>query len=137
ICDLAVPRDVDPAVATLPGVQLIDTDHLAASPGVAADAIDAAEAIIATELEAVCRGLRDTRVAPTVAALRARADEIVTAELSRLAQRRPDLTDDQRAAVAHTVHRLVRRLLHQPTVRLRALAAGPRGESYEIGRAHV
>ncbi|HLV59016.1 MAG TPA: glutamyl-tRNA reductase, partial [Natronosporangium sp.] len=69
VCDLAVPRDVDPAVARLPGVHLIDTDHLASTDGVATDAVEAAEGIVAAELEAVCRSLRDARVAPTVAAL--------------------------------------------------------------------
>jgi glutamyl-tRNA reductase len=131
ICDLAVPRDVDPAAAGLPGVHVIDTDQLAAgAPPVAADAITAAEEIIAAEAEAIVRDLRDAGVAPTVAALRTRADEIVAKELARLSQRRPELTDDQRAEVAHTVHRLVQRLLHQPTVRMRQLAAGPDGESY-------
>ena len=131
LCDLAVPRDVDPAAADLPGVHVIDTDQLAAgAPPVAAEAVVAAEEIIAAEAEAIIRDLRDARVAPTVAALRTRADEIVAAELARLSQRRPELTDAQRAEVAHTVHRLVQRLLHQPTVRMRQLAAGPDGESY-------
>ena len=67
---------------------------------------------------------------PTVAALRGRADDVVTAELRRLAQRRPDLSDEQRAEVARTVHRVVQRLLHQPTVRVRQLAAEPGGDQY-------
>jgi glutamyl-tRNA reductase len=55
---------------------------------------------------------------------------VVTAELRRLSQRRPDLTDEQRADVAHTVHRVVQRLLHSPTVRVRQLAAEPGGDQY-------
>ncbi|MFJ6953977.1 glutamyl-tRNA reductase, partial [Micromonospora aurantiaca] len=50
--------------------------------------------------------------------------------LRRLGQRRPDLSDDQRAEVARTVHRVVQRLLHQPTVRVRQLAAEPGGDQY-------
>jgi glutamyl-tRNA reductase len=69
-------------------------------------------------------------VAPTVAALRTRADEVVESELSRLAQRRPDLTPDQRADVAHAIHRVVQRLLHSPTVRVRQLAGTPGGDQY-------
>jgi glutamyl-tRNA reductase len=69
-------------------------------------------------------------VAPTVAALRGRADDVVSAELRRLAQRRPELTDAQRAEMARTVHRVVQRLLHQPTVRVRQLAAEPGGDRY-------
>ncbi len=69
-------------------------------------------------------------MAPTVAALRARADEVVGSELSRLVQRRPDLTDAQRADVAHAIHRVVQRLLHSPTVRVRQLATTPGGDQY-------
>jgi glutamyl-tRNA reductase len=131
LCDLAVPRDVEPAVAELPGVVLIDLERLAARrSGAATREVAAAEKIVAAEATAVAGALRDTEVAPTVAALRARADEVVSTELARLAQRRPDLTDEQRAEVAHAVHRLVQRLLHQPTVRVRQLAAEPGGRTY-------
>ena len=131
ICDLAVPRDVEPAVADLPGVVLIDVARLAAAtPHQAAADVHAVEEIVATEAATVTGALKDARVGPTVAALRARADEVVAAELRRLAQRRPDLTDELRAEVAHTLHRLVQRLLHQPTVRVRQLAAAPGGEAY-------
>lgn len=131
ICDLAVPRDVEPAAAALPGVVLIDLERLAAlMPPAASVEIAAAEEIVAAEASTVGSALRDSGVAPTVAALRARADEVVSAELERLARRRPDLTDEQRAEVAHAVHRLVQRLLHQPTVRVQQLATAPGGESY-------
>src|SRR5690606_39418631 len=59
-----------------------------------------------------------------------RADEVVGAELRRLAARRPDLSEAQRAEVARTVHRIVQRLLHSPTVRIRELATAPGGEQY-------
>lgn len=131
ICDLAVPRDVAPDVADLPQVVVIDTDRLATGvPAPAAEAVADAERIVAEEAATVSGHLNDIRVAPTVAALRMRADEVVAAELSRLAARRPDLTEEQRAEVRHTVHRLVQRLLHQPTVRVRQLAAGPDGATY-------
>ena len=131
ICDLAVPRDVEPAAGELPGVVLIDLERLASRmSGAATLEVAAAEKIVAAEATAVAGALRDAEVAPTVAALRTRADEVVAAELARLAQRRPELTDQQRAEVAHAVHRLVQRLLHQPTVRIRQLAAEPGGQSY-------
>jgi len=131
ICDLAVPRDVEPAAADLPGVVLIDIEKLAAAgPMAAGTDISAVEEIVAEEAATIVAGLRDAQVAPTVAALRARAAELVEAELARLAQRRPDLTEEQRADVAHAVHRLVQRLLHQPTVRVRELAAEPGGQAY-------
>ncbi|MFC0528283.1 glutamyl-tRNA reductase [Phytohabitans kaempferiae] len=132
ILDLAVPRDVEPAAAEVPGVVVIDIDRLAASlrTGPAAADEAAVDEIVATEVEAFLAWLRGADVAPTVAALRTRADDVVTAELRRLAQRRPDLTDEQRADVAHTVHRVVQRLLHSPTVRVRQLAAEPGGDQY-------
>ncbi|HEX6967931.1 MAG TPA: glutamyl-tRNA reductase [Micromonosporaceae bacterium] len=139
LLDLAVPRDVEPAAAALPGVRVIDIDGLAASLPDSAD-VDAAGAataeaaaageIVSDEVESFLTWLRAADIAPTVAALRARAEQVVTAELRRLAQRRPDLTDEQRAEVAHTVHRVVQRLLHSPTVRVRQLAAEPGGEQY-------
>ncbi len=133
IVDLAVPRDVDPRVAALPGVELIDIERLGASlstdGGLAADKA-AVEGIVAAEVEAFLAWLRSSDVAPTVAALRSRAEDVVAAELRRLSQRRPELSDEQRADVARTIHRVVQRLLHQPTVRVRELAAGPGGDRY-------
>jgi len=133
LVDLAIPRDVDPAVAALPGVRLIDIELLGAALSgdgeLTADRA-AVEEIVAAEVNAFLGWLRSTEVAPTVAALRARADEVVGAELRRLNSRRPDLDDEQRAEVALTVHRVVQRLLHQPTVRVRELAAGAGGDRY-------
>ncbi|MGW4499352.1 glutamyl-tRNA reductase [Micromonospora sp. NPDC004336] len=132
LLDLAVPRDVEAGVAELPGVEVIDIDRMATllADGPAATDAAAVERIVVGEVDAFLTWLRGADVAPTVAALRGRADDVVTAELRRLAQRRPDLTDDQRAEVARTVHRVVQRLLHQPTVRVRQLAAEPGGDQY-------
>ncbi|MEV0395498.1 glutamyl-tRNA reductase [Polymorphospora rubra] len=132
VLDLAVPRDVEPAAAELPGVQVVDIDNLATvlRDGPAAADQLAVNRIVTTEVEGFLSWLRGADVAPTVAALRARADDVVTAELRRLAQRRPDLSAEQRAEVAHTVHRVVQRLLHSPTVRARQLAAEPGGDQY-------
>jgi glutamyl-tRNA reductase len=133
IVDLAVPRDVDPAVGKLPGVRLIDMtvlgETLRADGSLSADRA-AVEAIVAAEVDQFGTWLRGLDVAPTLAALRGRAEELVGTELRRLSARRPELTDEQRADVAHTLHRVVQRLLHQPTVRVRELAAGPGGARY-------
>ena len=140
VLDLAVPRDVAPGVAELPGVTVVDIEALGlsldsgggteAAPFAAAGSVSAAERIVAEELDAFLGFLRSADVAPTVAALRGRAEDVVSVELRRLAQRRPDLTDAQRAEIARTVHRVVQRLLHQPTVRVRQLAAEPGGDRY-------
>jgi glutamyl-tRNA reductase len=137
VIDLAVPRDVDPAVASLPGITLIDMETLArqatgganAAFGVADDAA-AVEAIVASEIEAYRQVRRGVDVVPTVAALRARADDVVATELARLRRRLPGLSDEARTEVARTVHRVVQRLLHQPTVRVRELATEPGGDRY-------
>jgi glutamyl-tRNA reductase len=139
ILDLAIPRDVDPAVGELPGVTLIDIAKLGdtlygeaeqGAPGVLTVDRMAVEEIVNSEVEAFLAWLRSADVAPTVAALRGRADEVVETELRRLVTRRPDLTEEQRAEVAHSIHRVVQRLLHQPTVRVRQLAAAPGGDRY-------
>jgi glutamyl-tRNA reductase len=131
ILDLAVPRDVDPAVADVPGVTLVDIGSLrAARTGTADTDLAAAETIVAEEVTAFVAWLRGFDVAPTVAALRARADDLVGVELAALQRRQPELSEAQRADVARTVHRLVQRLLHEPTVRVRELAAGPGGDRY-------
>ncbi|MER5704199.1 glutamyl-tRNA reductase [Micromonospora sp. NPDC002296] len=132
LLDLAVPRDVEAGVAALPGVEVIDIDRMAAilADGPAVADAAAVERIVAGEVESFLTWLRGADVAPTVAALRSRAEDVVTVELRRLAQRRPDLSADQRAEVARTVHRVVQRLLHQPTVKVRQLAAEPGGDQY-------
>jgi glutamyl-tRNA reductase len=131
ILDLAVPRDVDPAVADLPGVTLVDIASLrTALSGTVGTDLATADVIVAAEVTAFLTWLRGFEVAPTVAALRARADDLVGAELAGLRRRRPELSDEQRADVARTVHRIVQRLLHQPTVRVRELAASPGGDRY-------
>ncbi|HTF08572.1 MAG TPA: glutamyl-tRNA reductase [Asanoa sp.] len=132
LLDLAVPRDVAPDVAGLPGVVVVDIDTLAAELRAGHHAADevAVAGIVESEVESFVGWLRGADVAPTVAALRTQADEVVAAELARLRQRRPDLSEEQRSEVAHTVHRVVRRLLHTPTVKVRQLAAAPGGDQY-------
>jgi glutamyl-tRNA reductase len=69
-------------------------------------------------------------VAPTVSALRSQAAEVVDAELLRLSSRLPDLDTRERAEVARTVRRVVDKLLHGPTVRVKELAATPGDTDY-------
>jgi glutamyl-tRNA reductase len=132
VLDLAVPRDVAPEVAALPNVTVVDIDGLAASrrtlPAAAETA--AVEQIVAAEVDHFLSWLRGAEVAPTVAALRTRADDVVTAELRKLNSRRPEFSEEQRADVSRTLHRVVQQLLHSPTVRVRQLAAEPGGDQY-------
>jgi glutamyl-tRNA reductase len=131
ILDLAVPHDVERSVGEHPAVTLIDIDRLRSS-GATAGAADVAlaEDMVRAEVDAFVAWHRGSDVAPTVAALRSRADEVVTTELRRLSSRATGLTDGQRAEVAKSMHRIVQRLLHEPTVRVRQRAAQPGGEQY-------
>jgi glutamyl-tRNA reductase len=131
--DLAMPRDVEPAVADLPGVIVIGMDQLS-EPGTAASADDvaAARAICQAELAAYQSAVGAARVAPTVVALRAKAATVVDAELARLAGRlsAEGLSGRALDEIAQTVHRVVDKLLHAPTVRVKELAGSPGGEEY-------
>lgn len=131
VCDLALPKDVAEDVAKLDGVHVIDLAEIqrADAAGAAADTLAEVEALLAEEITAYNESLRADTVTPTVAALRASAADIVDAELARVA-RRGDFTDDQRSEVARTVHRVVQRLLHEPTVRVRELAGQPGAPDY-------
>lgn len=132
ICDLGMPRDVDPAVAGLPGVHVIDMERIQREPAArtaAADA-EAARAIVAAEVASYLAGQRVAEVTPTVTALRQRAADVVEAELLRLDNRLPGLDAAHRDEVARTVRRVVDKLLHAPTVRVKQLAGAPGGDSY-------
>jgi len=132
ICDLGMPRDVDPAVAGLPGVWVVDVDRVQHEPSAHAAAADveAARRIVATEVAGYLAGQRMAEVTPTVTALRQRAADVVEAELLRLDHRLPGLESAEREEVARTVRRVVDKLLHAPTVRIKQLASGPGGDSY-------
>ncbi|MED5815096.1 glutamyl-tRNA reductase [Mycolicibacterium sp. 050232] len=132
ICDLGMPRDVDPAVAGLPGVWVVDMDRIQREPSARAAATDAdaARTIVATEVANYLSGQRMAEVTPTVTALRQRAADVVEAELLRLDNRLPGLDATHRDEVAKTVRRVVDKLLHAPTVRVKQLASAPGGDSY-------
>lgn len=132
ICDLGMPRDVDPAVAGLPGVWVVDVDRVQREPSAhaAASDVDAARHIVAAEVATYLAGQRMAEVTPTVTALRQRAADVVEAELLRLDNRLPGLQSAHREEVARTVRRVVDKLLHAPTVRIKQLASAPGGDSY-------
>jgi glutamyl-tRNA reductase len=133
ILDLAMPRDVEPATDGLPGVVLIGmdllSDHGTAGTG---DDVLAVRAIIEAELAAYHSAIDAARVAPTVVALRAKAAKVVEAELARLEGRLSSdgLSGHALDEIAQTVRRVVDKLLHAPTVRVKELAGSPGGEEY-------
>jgi glutamyl-tRNA reductase len=132
ICDLGLPHDVDKGVAALDDVRLVDLetvrrrmDEVAAGTGGTSTTKQTAKAngIVLDEVREYLAGQRSAEVTPTVTALRRRAAEVVDAELLRLDNRLPDLDGAVREEVGRTVRRVVDKLLHAPTVRVKQLAA--------------
>ncbi|MEW2418504.1 glutamyl-tRNA reductase [Streptomyces sp. NPDC046866] len=132
LLDLAMPRDIDAAAHRIPGVRLVDIESLAeasADAPMAAD-VDAVRGIVADEVAAFGAAQRAAHITPTVVALRAMAAEVVAMEVARLDGRLPELDQRQRAEVTQTVRRVVDKLLHAPTVRVKQLASEPGGAGY-------
>lgn len=135
ICDLGLPRDVEPSVADVPGVRVVDLetvrrrmDDLGGTSS--AKQIARATGIVLDEVRDYLAAQRSAAVTPTVTALRKRAAEVVEAELLRLDNRMPELEPGVRDEFARTVRRVVDKLLHAPTVRVKQLAADAQGTDY-------
>lgn len=132
VLDLGMPPDVEPAVGLLPGVTLVGLTalgrHLADRDE--PDQVPQVRAIIAAEVAAYTSRLNEVTAAPVIAALHAQITKLADAELARLHHRLPDLTDKQQAETAATVHRILRKVLHRPTVRAKELSASPVGPAY-------
>jgi glutamyl-tRNA reductase len=135
LLDLAMPRDVDPAVADLPDVSVIGLDELRGTgeAAVGAAEVAAVRAIVEEEFAAYGSAVRAAQVTPTVVALRAKAATVVDAELERLGGRLSEhgVSGHALEEIAQTVRRVVDKLLHAPTVRVKELASSPGGEEYE------
>ncbi|MEW2267406.1 glutamyl-tRNA reductase [Streptomyces sp. NPDC047853] len=132
LLDLAMPRDIDAAAHRLAGVRLVDIESLAdasADAPMAAD-VDLVRRIVADEVAAFGAAQRAAHITPTVVALRSMAAGVVAGEIARLEGRLPGLDDKHRAEITQTVKRVVDKLLHAPTVRVKQLAAEPGGAGY-------
>jgi glutamyl-tRNA reductase len=132
LLDLAMPRDIDAAVHRLAGVRLVDIESLAeasADAPMAAD-VDMVRRIVGDEVAAFGAAQRAAHITPTVVALRSMAADVVAGEIARLEGRLPGLDDKHRAEITQTVKRVVDKLLHAPTVRVKQLAAEPGGAGY-------
>lgn len=141
LLDLAMPRDIDAAAHRLPGVRLVDiesladasatgTDQRTPSVGPMASDVDMVRRIVSDEVAAFGAAQRAAHITPTVVALRAMAADVVATEIARLEGRLPGLDDKHRGEIAQTVRRVVDKLLHAPTVRVKQLAAEPGGAGY-------
>jgi glutamyl-tRNA reductase len=133
VCDLGLPRNVEPGVGQVPGVILLDLGTVAQrleQRGSGSNAVSAAQCLVSQEVRDYLATQRAAEVTPTVAALRRRAAEVVEAELLRLEGRLPALDTAVRDELARTVRRVVDKLLHAPTVRVKQLAEADGGQAY-------
>ena len=125
-----MPRDIDPECATLPGVTLVDIDGLQAQVARTHHErrIEArrAEGIVEEEIQAFAGWLGTLEVLPTIAALRGQADRLVAELLAENEPRWEALTERDRERVEAMLRAAVKRLLHEPTQRVRALDADRR-----------
>lgn len=124
--DVAVPRDVADDVNGLPGVRCFDIDDLQAALdanlSLRQGAVPQVEAIVAEELAAFTAWLQSRQVVPTIVHLRDKVSRMAEQETALALQRLPDLSPQEQAVIEKLVHRLVNKFLHEPTVRLKALA---------------
>ena len=139
LIDLAVPRDLDPEIATLPYAFLYDVDDLdeAVGMGTVEGAAARAESIVAEEAERFRAWQASRGVVPAIASLRARAEEIRVSELQRAGRRLAHLSPEERRAVEAVTVQIVNKLLHDPTVRLKEAAAGADGATYADAVRHL
>ncbi|MHB8649014.1 MAG: glutamyl-tRNA reductase [Gaiellaceae bacterium] len=141
LIDLAVPRDLDPAIHELDGCYLYDIDDLEAivSETLAGRRGETAraEAIVAAEAEKFHEWQAALDVVPAIASLRARAEEIREAELAKAEGVLGRLDESQRRAVEALTSGIVNKLLHLPTVRLKQAAAAADGVIYAEAVRHL
>ena len=127
LVDLALPRDVDPACADVEGVTLLNVDDLEEAVrrniSLREGESERAREIVVEEAESFRRWVAELEVVPAIASLRARAEEIRSSELERIAGRWEGLTDADRDRLDAVTRAMLNKLLHRPTVRLKELAA--------------
>ncbi len=132
IIDLGVPRNVDPAVAALEGVRLLDMDTLSESVaralGDREEESVAARAIVAEEVDRYRTASRQRGAAPVISALRARLESLRVAELERHRAQLADLDETEWEQVDASTKAALSKMLHEPTMLLKETAGTPRGE---------
>jgi len=141
LIDIAVPRDLDPAIGELPTCHLYDLDDLGRATPEADPATRAglarAEAIVVEEAARFAGWRSSLEVVPTIVSLRRRAEAIRAAELARADGKLAALSSAERRAVEAVTAQIVNKLLHAPTVRAKEAAEGPDGGRYEAALRHL
>jgi glutamyl-tRNA reductase len=138
LIDLAVPRDIDPACAELPGVTLLDIDGLQAQVrrhiSVRQAEARSAEGIVEEEIQSFAGWLGSLEVLPTVTALRERGDQVVAQVLAENEGRWEALGERDRRRVEALARAIANRLLHEPTLRVKGLDAAHRHARLQLLR---
>jgi glutamyl-tRNA reductase len=136
--DIAVPRDLDSAIAKLDGCFLYDIDDLEA---VVAETLSGrrteavrAEQLVAEETERFRSWRASLDVVPAIASLRARAEEIRSAELAKVERR---MSDDERRTLESVTSQILNKLLHLPTIRMKEAAVSADGAAYADAVRHL
>jgi glutamyl-tRNA reductase len=139
VIDVALPHDVDPSVASLPGVTLIGLAQLAAAlhESEAGREVVEVRRIVGEEVTSFLAARRQASVTPTVVALRSMATAVVDAEMARLEARLPGLDGADLDEIRHAVSRVADKLLHEPTVRIKELANEQGAVSYAAALAEL
>jgi glutamyl-tRNA reductase len=141
LVDVAVPRDLDPAIHELDGCYLYDIDDLeqivVETMSVRRREAERAEAIVAAEAEKFHEWHASLDIVPAIASLRARAEEIREGELQKADALLGRLDESQRRAVEAVTAQIVNKLLHLPTVRMKQAAAAADGVLYAEAVRHL
>lgn len=139
VIDIALPHDVDPSVASLPGVTLTGLAQLADALHDTESAREVGEVrrIVGEEVSAFLSARRQASVTPTVVALRSMATSVVDGELARLEGRLSGLGEQERNEIRHAMRRVADKLLHEPTVRVKELANEQGAVSYAAALAEL
>ena len=125
LVDVAVPRDLDPAIAELDGCTLYDIDALGEGLVGREEDVREAEAIVAEEAARFAEWRRSRDAAEAIRDLRSRAEEIRSEELARAGSRLSDLSDRERETVETLTTQIVNKLLHAPTIRAKEAGSEP------------
>ena len=132
LIDIAMPRDIDPEIATLPGVTLMDMRHVQSLVDTGLrnrrNEVRQVNEIIDTNMGTYLAEQASRRAAPLIAELHAMAEQIRTGEITKATARFEDLTDTQRNHVEALTKAIVAKLIHEPTAHLKSVAGTPRGD---------
>jgi glutamyl-tRNA reductase len=132
LVDVAVPRDLDPAIGELEGCTLFDIDELGEGLVGREDEVREAESIVAEEAARFAEWRRSRDAADAIRDLRARAEEIRAEELARAGARLSELSPRERETVETLTSQIVNKLLHAPTVRAKETGSEPLRDLFSL-----